>query len=84
MHKGSRLFRKDKGKQPDLTAVQVRLLRLCCTIEGEKLVFPVDIPADAEVIDLKIKIHSDRVLDTLQGVGHHILELWKVCIVNVK
>ncbi len=58
------------------------LLRLCCVIEDENLVFLVDVPAQADVVDLKKKIQSERALDTLQGVGPHILELWKVCIVD--
>jgi hypothetical protein len=53
-------------------------LRLCCAIEGEGLVFPVDIPAQADVVDLKKKIQSERAMDTLQDVCPHILELWKV------
>ena len=30
-------------------------LRLCCIIEGEGLVFPVDIPTQVDVVDLKRK-----------------------------
>ena len=59
------------------------LLRLCCIIEGEKLVFPVDVPAQADVVDLKKAIQSERARGTLQGIDPHILELWKVCILNV-
>ena len=57
-------------------------LRLCCVIEGENLAFTVDISAQADVVDLKKKIQSERAMDILQGVGPHILELWKVCIVD--
>jgi len=59
-------------------------LRLFCIIEGEKRLFPVDIPAQADVSDLKKKIQNERALSTLQGVDPHILELWKVCIINIE
>ncbi len=57
-------------------------LRLCCVIEGEGLIFPVDIPAQADVVDLKKKIQSERAMSTLRGVDPHTLELWKVSIMN--
>jgi hypothetical protein len=57
-------------------------LRLCCVIEGEGLVFPVDIPTQDDVVDLKKKIQSERAKDTLQDVDHHTLELWKVPIMD--
>ena len=57
-------------------------LRLCCVIEGEEIVFPVDIPAQADIVDLKKEIQSERAKDTLQDVGPHTLELWKVPIMD--
>lgn len=55
-------------------------LCLCCVIEGEDIVFSVDVPASAHVTVLKREIQSERAMGTLQGVGPHILELWKVCV----
>ena len=57
-------------------------LHLFCVIEGEGLLFPVDIPAQADVSDLKKEIQSERALSSLQGIDPHTLELWKVCIMN--
>ena len=59
-------------------------LNLClsCVIVGEELVFPVDIPTRDHVVDLKKKIQKERADDTLQGVGPHTLELWKVPIMD--
>lgn len=57
-------------------------LRLCCVIEDEDIVFLVDVPAQARVSALKKEIQRERTLDTLQGVGPHTLELWKVCVSN--
>lgn len=54
-------------------------LSLCCIIEDEDIVFLVDVPAQARVTVLKKEIQRERAMDTLQGVGPHILELWKVC-----
>ena len=51
--------------------------RLCCVIEDEGLVFPVDILAQADIVDLKKKIQSERAMSTLQGIDPHSL---KVCI----
>ena len=53
-------------------------LCLCCVIEGEDIVFPVDVPAQSRVSALKKEIQSERATDTLQGVDPHILEIWKV------
>jgi hypothetical protein len=58
------------------------LLSLCCVIENEDIVFPVEIPAQARVSTLKKEIQRERSMDTLQGVGPHTLELWKVCVSN--
>ena len=58
------------------------LLSLSCVIENENIVFPVDVLAQARVSDLKKVIQSERDMDTLQGVGPHILELWKVGVSN--
>jgi hypothetical protein len=57
-------------------------LRLCCVIDGEGLVFPVDIPTQVDVVDLKKEIQSERAQDILQDVGPHTLELWKVPIMD--
>jgi hypothetical protein len=57
-------------------------LRLFCVIEDEKIVFPVNAFVQDDVADLKKKVHSERVLDTLQHIGPYMLELWKVCIVD--
>jgi len=56
--------------------------RLCCLIEGERIVFEVPVPADdrnVSVSNLKELIYNQRSLDTLRDVGKHTLELWKVC-----
>jgi hypothetical protein len=58
-------------------------LSLCSSvIEDEDIVFPVDAPAQARVSNLKKEIQRERPMDTLQGVGPHILELWKVGVSN--
>jgi hypothetical protein len=57
-------------------------LSLCCVIEAEDIVFPVDVPAQARVSALKKEIQRERAMDTLQGVVPHILELWKVGVSN--
>ena len=57
-------------------------MSLCCVIEDEDIVFLVDVPAQARVTDLKKEIQNERAMDTLQGVGPHTLELWKVCVSN--
>src|SRR5438309_1788558 len=57
-------------------------LRLCCAIEGEGLVFPVDIQTQDDVVDLKKKIQSERARGILRGIDPHSLELWKVSIMD--
>ncbi len=57
-------------------------LCLCCIIEDENIVLPVDVPAQARVSALKKEIQLERAMDTLQGVDPHTLELWKVCVSN--
>jgi hypothetical protein len=57
-----------------------KMSSLCCVIEDEDIVFPVDVPALARVSALKKEIQHERDMDTLQGVGPHTLELWKVSI----
>src|SRR5260221_11438810 len=61
---------KESGHAPKMSS-----LSLCCIIENEDIVFPVDVPAQARVSDLKKEIQRERAMDTLQGVGPHILEL---------
>jgi hypothetical protein len=59
-------------------------LRLLCVIEGETEVFPIDIKGPSwrnpkfMVADLKKEIQKERKDDSLDGVGAHILVLWKV------
>ena len=59
-------------------------LRLLCVIEGETEVFPIDIEGPSwrnpkfMVGDLKERIQKKRKDDSLEGVGAHILVLWKV------
>ena len=59
-------------------------LRLLCLIEGEAEVFPIDVEGPSwrnpkfMVGDLKKKIQEERKNDSLDGVGAHILVLWKV------
>lgn len=59
-------------------------LCLCCVIEDEDIVFPVDIPTQARVIVLQKDVQSERAMgqDTLRGVSPHKLELWKVRVSN--
>ena len=57
-------------------------LRLCCVIEDEGLVFPVDIPTQGDVVDLKKKIQSERAMGILRDTDPHSLELWKVSIMD--
>jgi hypothetical protein len=53
-------------------------LRLCCVIEGERIIFPVDITVQADVVDLKKKIQSERAsygyppshLGVMEGIHH--------------
>jgi len=59
-----------------------KMSSLCCVLEDEDIVFPVDVLAQDRVSDLKKSIRHERELDTLKGVGPHILELWKVCFSN--
>jgi mannose-P-dolichol utilization defect protein 1 len=63
-------------------APKMSSLSLCCVIEDEDIVFPVDVPAQARVSALKKEIQRERAMGTLQGVDPHILELWKVCVSN--
>jgi hypothetical protein len=58
------------------------LRMLCCLIDGESVVFPVRLSPDCLVGDLKKEIQKERQLDTLKGVGPHILELWKVSVID--
>ncbi len=65
-----------------LQAPKMSSLCLSCVIEDEDIVFLVDVPAQARVTVLKKEIQRERAMDTLQGVGPHMLELWKVCVLN--
>jgi len=42
----------------------------------------VDVPAQARGFALKKEIQRERAMGTLQDVGPHTLELWRVCISN--
>ena len=55
---------------------------LHCVIEGKSNVFTVTVPYHLEVEDLKKAIKGVWALDTLKNVGPHILELWKVSMIN--
>jgi hypothetical protein len=65
---------------PETPVDQFRRLR--CLIEGESVVFTVQVPCDLEIGDLKELIQSKRQLDTLKDVGPQILELWKVSVID--
>jgi len=56
--------------------------QLNCLIEGESIVFLVTVGRDCVVSDLKKVIQQKRALDTLNGVGPHTLELWKVSAID--
>ena len=58
------------------------LIRLYCVIEGEGLVFGVDISAQDNVSDLKKKIQIERAKSILRDTDPHSLELWKVSIMD--
>ena len=68
----------ERPKKESGPATEMSSLSLCCIIEGEDIVFPIDVSAQARVSDLKKVIQLERAMDTLKGVGPHILELWKV------
>ena len=55
---------------------------LNCLIEGESNVFVVRVWPEDVVSDLRKSIQSKRALDSLQGVGPHTLELWKVSAID--
>ena len=57
-------------------------LHLNCLIEGEAIVFLVDVVRDISVSGLKEVIQSKRTLDSLKDVGPHTLELWKVSAID--
>ena len=57
-------------------------LQLNCLIEGEAIVFLVDVVRDIAVSGLKEAIQSKRILDSLKDVGPHTLELWKVSAID--
>ena len=65
-----------------MSATHVSSYRLRCLIEGESVVFPVDVERSIEVGDLKEAIQRKRAPDTLKNVGAHILELWKVSAIH--
>jgi len=80
------VFIPNKGKatlsSPSTPPIPFEPYRLCCVIEDEGLVFTVDTLAHGDVIDLKKDIQKGRDPGVLQGVDPHILELWKVCIMD--
>ena len=57
-------------------------LQLNCLIEGEAIVFLVDVVRNIAVSGLKEAIQSKRILDSLKDVGPHTLELWKVSAIE--
>jgi len=56
--------------------------RLNCLIEGDSNVFLVTVERDCVVSDLKEEIQRKRALDTLNNVGPHTLELYKVSAID--
>lgn len=56
-------------------------MKLLCLIEGESIVFGVEVPRDSDVSDLKKVIKGERKYDTLKDVGPHTLEMWKVRVI---
>ena len=55
---------------------------LNCLIEGESNIFVVRVWPEDVVSELKESIQSKRALDSLEGVGPHTLELWKVSAID--
>ncbi len=55
---------------------------LNCLIEGESNVFPIAVRRDYAVGEFRRVIQEERALDTLEGVGPHTLELWKVSAIG--
>jgi hypothetical protein len=53
-----------------------------CVIEGESVVFTVEVSRSLEVGDLKKVIQSERARGSLKNVDPHALELWKVSAIN--
>ena len=54
---------------------------LLCLIEGESIVFAVQVPPDVKVSGLKEVIQGKRKHGTLKDIDPHALELWKVRII---
>ena len=58
------------------------LRRLNCLIKSESIVFLVTVGRDCVVSELKKAIKEKRALDTLKNVDPHVLELWKVSVID--
>ena len=52
--------------------------RLYCLIEGESIIFPVDVEHNCKVSSLKEAIQSTRKYSILKNVEPHTLRMWKV------
>jgi hypothetical protein len=65
-----------------MSQIKAPSYRLRCLIEGESVVFTVEVERSTEFGVLKKVIQAERALDTLKNVGAHTLELWKVSAIH--
>jgi hypothetical protein len=65
-----------------MSEIQASSYQLLCLIEGESVVFPVEVACSAIVGQLKKVIQAERALGSLKNVDPHALELWKVSAIH--
>jgi hypothetical protein len=65
-----------------MSQIKAPSYRLRCLIEGESVVFTVEVERSTEFGVLKKVIQAERGLDTLKNVGAHTLTLWQVSAID--